>query len=479
MHGLEKWLEALFPNGRMKRFSMLLCLLLAAPVHGQNNELRVGAAAVSITPPAGTPLAGYYRKRFSEGVLDDLYSKAVVVERDGVKAAIVVCDILTLPRRIIVSARGLIEQQTGIAGANVMIGATHSHTSPVVSGENTRDKLDGGDTEPALKYTAALPARIAQSVAEANGKLAPVRASAAIAREGSVSFNRRFWMRDGTVSWNPPKFDPGIIRPAGPIDPDVGFLYFETPDGKPVSTVVNHALHSDTTGGQQISADYMGHLARLLGETKGGEMLTLFALGACGNINHRDVYWKDNQKGRAESFRIATVLAGAINRSWGDLKPIGAGPIQVRSELVRLPTAPIGEQDVAKANDVLKRLSDPKTLFMEQVKAFQVLDIRARDGKPLEVEVQVIAIGRDVAFVSLPGEVFVELGLSIKKASPFPYTMIVELANGSIGYIPNKSAYPEGNYEVVSARCAAGSGEMLVTAALNLLHEARTSLFAR
>jgi hypothetical protein len=88
MHGLEKWLEALFPNGRMKRFSMLLCLLFAAPVHGQNNELRVGAAAVSITPPAGTPLAGYYRKRLSEGVLDDLYSKAVVVERDGVKAAI-------------------------------------------------------------------------------------------------------------------------------------------------------------------------------------------------------------------------------------------------------------------------------------------------------------------------------------------------------------------------------------------------------
>jgi hypothetical protein len=435
-------------------------------------EFRVGGAAVSITPPEGAPLAGYYRKRLSEGVIDDLYSKAIVVERDGAKAAIVVCDILTLPRHVVESARKLVEQQTDIAGANVMISATHSHTSPVVSGENTRDLLDGGDGDAAMKYTARLPALIAQSVVEANKRLTPVRASATIAREDGVSFNRRFRMRDGSVSWNPPKFDRNIIRPAGPIDPEVGFLYFETADARPIASVVNFAMHSDTVGGQKISADYMGQLSCLLAEYKGKDMMTLFALGACGNINHRDVFWKDNQKGINEAFRIATVLVGAINRSWDDLKPLAAGAIQTRSEMVKLPLAPITDEDVAKANEVVKRLNDPKTTFMEQVKAFQTLDIKKRDGRPLEVEVQVVSIGRDVAFVSLPGEVFVELGISIKKASPFPYTMIVELANGSIGYIPNKSAYPEGNYEVVSARCAAGSGEMLVTTAVKLLNEA-------
>jgi hypothetical protein len=65
--------------------------------------------------------------------------------------------------------------------------------------------------------------------------------------------------------------------------------------------------------------------------------------------------------------------------------------------------------------------------------------------------------------------VFVQLGLDLKLDSPFRQTMIAELANGSIGYIPNRRAYPQGNYEVVSARCAAGSGEMLVQAALQLL----------
>jgi hypothetical protein len=81
----------------------------------------------------------------------------------------------------------------------------------------------------------------------------------------------------------------------------------------------------------------------------------------------------------------------------------------------------------------------------------------------------VISVGPDLAWVSLPGEVFVGLGLAIKDGSPFRQTMIAELANGSVGYVPTREAYPQGNYEVVSARCAAGSGEMLVDAALKQL----------
>src|SRR5262249_40240536 len=104
---------------------------------------------------------------------------------------------------------------------------------------------------------------------------------------------------------------------------------------------------------------------------------------------------------------------------------------------------------------------------------FKVLDVAARNGKPWEVKVQVIALGDELAWVSLPGEIFVELGLAIKKSSPYPHTLIAELANGSIGYIPDKPAYPQGNYEVVSSRCAEGSGEMLVETASRLLNDVR------
>ncbi len=455
------------------RFFLFTFLLLISSltILAQAKSLRVGVAAVSITPPIGTPLAGYYRKRLSEGVLDDIYAKAIVFEQDGVRAAIVICDILTFPRKTVIAARELIEKQTGIPGANVLLAATHSHTSPVVAGENTRDALDGGDTAAALAYSAELPQRMAQSVAAAQQNLAPMRISATMAQAGGVSFNRRFWMRDGSVSWNPAKQDKNIIKPAGPIDPDVGFVSFETLKNESVAAFVNFALHLDTTGGQKISSDFPGHLARLLAQVKGENFQTIFATGACGNINHRDINWLDNQKGVSESFRIATVLAGALNASWSALQPLTDTRVQVRSEIVKLPLAPITDADIAQAREVYQRVTDPKTTFPEQVNAFKVLDIVNRKGQPLEVEVQVIAIGQDLAFVSLPGEVFVELGQSIKQASPFKYTMIVELANGSIGYIPNKSAYPESNYEVWSARCAAGSGELLVRVATKLLSE--------
>jgi hypothetical protein len=85
--------------------------------------------------------------------------------------------------------------------------------------------------------------------------------------------------------------------------------------------------------------------------------------------------------------------------------------------------------------------------------------------------VQVIALGENVAWVSLPGEVFVELGLAIKRRSPFAHTFVVELANENIGYIPDRRSYAEGNYEPESARCAAGSGEKLVETAVELLSE--------
>ena len=114
---------------------------------------------------------------------------------------------------------------------------------------------------------------------------------------------------------------------------------------------------------------------------------------------------------------------------------------------------------------------EPAPKFIDQVQAFKVLDVAARKGEAQQVEVQVIALGREVAWVSLPGEIFVELGLSIKSGSPFKQTVIAELANGSIGYIPTRRAYSEGNYEVVSARCAEGSGELLVASALRQLRE--------
>ena len=86
-----------------------------------------------------------------------------------------------------------------------------------------------------------------------------------------------------------------------------------------------------------------------------------------------------------------------------------------------------------------------------------------------EAEGQVISLGDQVAWVGLSGEVFVELGMAIKLASPFPVTSVIELCSDMIDYIPNRKAYVEGAYEVITARCQPESGEMLVDAASRLL----------
>ena len=437
-------------------------------------ELRVGAAAVVITPEPGTPLAGYYSLRAADGVLDDLYAKALVVEQDGAAAAMVTLDLLTIPRPTVEAARALIEKETGIPGANVMLSATHQHTGPVLARDSARDAFDGGTTAPGQDYTRKLPALIARAVADAHRKLVPARALAAKTTVENLAYNRRFWMEDGTVGWNPPKLSPRIIAPAGPHDPEIGLLHFETLEksARPLAAYVNYAMHPDTTGGTKISADYPGVLARALASFKGPEMVTLFANGCCGNLNHRNVWWADPQKGPEETARLGNILAGAVCAAWPQLAEVRTHAPRVHREIVQLALPDITEADRVEAREELRRTQAGQGKFMSQVKAFRVLDVQARGGTPWEVEVQIIALGADVAFVSLPGEIFVELGLAIKAASPFRQTFIAELANGSIGYIPDRKAYAEGNYEPVSARCAAGSGELLVETALRLLRKA-------
>ena len=91
-------------------------------------------------------------------------------------------------------------------------------------------------------------------------------------------------------------------------------------------------------------------------------------------------------------------------------------------------------------------------------------------GETLPVELQVMQIGDETAVVGLPGEVFVELGLSIKRASPYRHTIVIELANGDeSGYIPTRLAYQGGGYEVINSVFQPGGGEQLVETTIEML----------
>ena len=88
-----------------------LMVLLGCVTPLTAGELRLGTAAVKITPPLGTPMAGYYSGGQLQGVLDDIYAKAVVFDDGKTKAAMVACDLIGLPRRVVVEARRIIRRR--------------------------------------------------------------------------------------------------------------------------------------------------------------------------------------------------------------------------------------------------------------------------------------------------------------------------------------------------------------------------------
>jgi neutral ceramidase len=452
----------------MTRFCLALFVMLHSAPLVASTELRVGCAAVDITPEAGTPMQAPqrppYEIKLATSPHDPLHVKAVVLAVGEQKAALVVCDLASIPVALIEAARQQIAATTDLDPLTVMISATHTHTAPQIrprfitrADEPTRAKTTA--------YIESLPRKIADAVRRANERLKPAHAAVAIGREETVSFNRRYRMANGSVQTSPGKTDAAIVRNIlgadGPIDPEVGVVTFETADGQALATLIDFAIHLDTIGGSEPSADFPFQIAATLASVRGPEMLTVFAPGAAGNINHYDLLDPTRihrMKGVPEATRIGTILAAEVLRCYRRLTPILATDLRIAREVVRL------DMPAEKGQAFAARYEGATQFFDGELMVFN------KGGKQqFDAEVQVIALGDDLAWVGFPGEMFVEHGLALKNASPFRYTMIHTLANGSIGYVPNRKAYGHGAYEDTATRCAPGEGEKLVDVATQLL----------
>ena len=241
----------------------------------------------------------------------------------------------------------------------------------------------------------------------------------------------------------------------------------------PMLTWVNYAMHLDTVGGTWISADYAYYLARTLAAVKGDDMLTIFTIGAAGNINHWDVHRPGPQRGFQTAEGLGEALAGDVVKAYTHLQPLDSVHIKAVSETLQLPLHEITEQEVKESEKIVAQPPPMNVDFtLDRVKAEKVMHVFKRNGQPLQAEIQVVSAG-PVAFVGIPGEYFVELGLRIQKESPFPYTFIVELADGDLGYIPTRDGFAQGGYEPTSTPLAPGSGEKMADTAIELLKRCR------
>ena len=437
----------------------------------QEAPLQVGLAEIDITPPAGYRMDGYFYERLNTGQRDPLKAKALVLQQGTTRAALVVCDLLGMPRSMSSEVRALAAARTGIPAANIAITATHTHTGPLFAGERARVFSEqaaakfGTDPLAAVKYPEVLRDKLVEVIAAASAGVSPAAMEFVHAEEDRVSFNRRFHLKDGTVRFNPGVRNPAIVRPAGPIDPDLPFVLF-TKDKKPVGSLSVFALHLDTVGGTAYSADYPAHLADELRREFGEAFISVFATGTCGDINHIDVSGQRRYTARMIGQQLAIAILSARDRL-----PLERPALAVMAAPLSLPLRSVSDAQAASAKANMARVGTNDLPFLTQVETVTTLDLMRR-GPALDTEVQVLRLHPDVAIVLLPGEVFADLGLAIKRGSPFKHTLVIELSNDNPAYIPTEKAFKEGSYETVNSRIAPGGGERLVETAIELLKEA-------
>ncbi|HXT58842.1 MAG TPA: neutral/alkaline non-lysosomal ceramidase N-terminal domain-containing protein [Pirellulales bacterium] len=439
-------------------------------------ELKVGVAEVDITAPAGYRMSGYFSERLNTGIHDPLKAKALYLEQGDQRAALVFCDLIGMPASVAKRARELAQAKAEAPGAHILIAATHSHTGPLFYGTLReyfhRRALEqkGADAAESVDYSAMLAEKLAQVVAAARAAAKPGELSAGVVEQPGLSFNRRFHMKDGRVVFNPGKLNPNIVRVAGPIDPQVGVLLVRDAQQQ-LGVLTAFALHLDTIGGTEYSADYPFYLERELRAKLGPALISMFGNGTCGDINHIDVTNDRPQKGQPEAERIGVELSKTVLSALPGLKPLASPALAVRSVKVNVPLQRYSPEQFAAAQANLAKVGTKELSFLEQVEACKIVAIHSRGVEVLPLEVQIFRLDPETAVVGLPGEVFVELGLAIKQASPFPVTMIVELSNDNPHYVPTQKAFAEGSYETVNSIVQSGGGEMLVDAAVKLLKE--------
>jgi neutral ceramidase len=413
---------------------------------------KAGFAERDITPDLGMEAPGGYGKAYHRSFHDPCKLRAVVFDDSRQRVALVGVDLLFITRALTKEARAEIEKRCGIRAGNILLGASHSHSSgPIGMSEPgdfdqatplVQDLYFKESTISNPGYTQLLKRQIVDAVVAADAARVDVRAAVGFGHEDKVAFNRRLRMKNGLTWSHPGAGNPDIIDYAGPIDPQVGVIGVWDMKTNLLGVVVNFSCHATTNPGG-ISANWPSAMEQTLrAATHHAALPVVFLQGACGDITQVDNLTKFQNPAPEEWWEIVGGRIGA--EAYKTLLLIRRGasgdiPLDVRSRTWnikrRLPTA----EKVRRALEIVQAGPKDNETAWTFAKETVLLDALAKVRPEEEVEVQAIQVGPAV-FVSNPAEYFVQYGLDIKRGSKFPFTFPVELANGCTGYVPTEEA---------------------------------------
>jgi neutral ceramidase len=415
--------------------------------------LRAGFSKICISPPIGAPLAGFAaRHEVSKGIHDDLYARALILENAESSVAIVSVDVLALSSEFIKRVRNAIQASTGLSPDSVMIASTHTHAGPV-----TITTFFNPDETVDSHYMDKLAESIQEAVSTAWRLRFPARVGVGVGHVEGVGVNRR-------------------SNDQKPIDEQIGIIKVTDADANTRCVLINYSCHPTVLGPDnlQVTGDFPAFAVKEIESALGDGGFAMFVNGTQGNISmgHSSELSAIGIITPGRTFARAAELGHLLSAATQATLPsievddhptLKTSAIPVALPLKKYPAvaetlrllhdaeanlAALTSSNGDNTDQVLRARSE---YLYASINNFYAREAVAFADGMLPIELQAIRIN-DAVFVAVPAEVFVEIGLCIKKKAPYP-TFLVGIANGYIGYLPTMAAHEVGGYEVVSSKC--------------------------
>ena len=437
---------------------LALALPLGAPAQEESRTFRAGAAAANITPPLGQRVVGGWAPFPATNIHDELHARCLALDDGTTKIVFVVVDNVGVVREVFDQARKWIAEETDLPPENVLMSSTHTHSATTARGKSPM----GGD--PLFEYQRFLARRIADGVRRALNNLQPAKIGWGSTLAPDHVFNRRWFMKDGPelnnpfggrdkVRMNPPRGHKNLIKPAGPTDPEVAFLSVKSKDGRPMALMANYSLHYvGGVGRGDVSADYFAIFADrvqelLKADRQSPPFVGIMTNGTSADINNIDFTGKRPRRKRYEQMTIVArdvaekVVQAEKEIAYRDWVPLGTRTTELTLK-VRKPSARI----LKRAHQMLQEPEGSKTRQRrERIYANRTIAM-SKTPETVSIPLQAVRIG-ELGLAAIPFEVFVEIGLEIKKRTPFGRSFTISFGNGSYGYLPTPEHHELGGYE--------------------------------
>ena len=422
-----------------------IVLLILGPVaDAAETDWRIGLSAVQITPDEPLPMCGY-NPVLSEGVLDDLYAKAMAFEdSNGSRAILLTADLLFFraPMAKVVCDR--IMEQTGLEREQILLNASHTHAGPVFGVDDpSRFDLPEDQQRRVREYTEKLVDQLVNLVPEAIADLKPGRLSRST---GEVDFvmNRRLITPEGKCRGMGP-------NPDGPVDRCVPVLRVDWPDGRLRAVVFGCACHPVTLDGsnRKISGDYAGAAQHYLA-TRHPDVQAMFVVGCGADANshprggpEQELWVK--RHGETLGKEVCRVLAGELQEI--------RGPLQARLAHIDLPL------EHSFSRQQLEEMTTSGQTYWHKQNALGMLRTLNR-GKPLPKaypsSIAFWQFGKDLTLVGLPGEAVADYVTRIRSELEPASPWIAAYCNESFGYLPTAEILEQGGHESMGLTLAVG-----------------------